>query len=112
LEHVDWVLNNATPQQKGVLYLAQNFWGGRKELQILPSDWHVRMFRTRLGEWYKPVHEQVKIEGQAESVTRSTATMITAPNDAYFINSKPADAIERSNALYQFIGEGADKRSL
>ena len=110
--HIEGILHEAPPQVNGVLYFAQNFWGGRKELGVMPSDWHLRLFRTRMAQWYRPVHELVMLNGKEESATRDTGSIIKAPQDTYFINSKPAEMIVKSNQLYSAIGEGADKRSM
>ena len=110
--HIEGVLYDAPKGANAFLYFAQNFWGGRKELLVMESDWHLRLFRTRAAEWYKPVHEQVMLHGKQEGNTRGTPEVIKAPRSAYFINSKPAEMIEKSNELYTQIGEGADRRSI
>ena len=52
------------------------------------QDWHCRLFRREHGQWYKPVHEQVALDGRPEYVTRETPLLPKAPSGAYMIHSK------------------------
>lgn len=45
-------------------------------------DWHCRLFRRERGLWYKPVHEQVMLDGLPESRTRETPLLVKAPRSA------------------------------
>ena len=51
-------------------------------------DWHCRLFRREHGQWYKPVHEQVALDGRPEYVTRESPLLPKAPAGAYLIHSK------------------------
>lgn len=86
----------------GVLFMTENWWGGGKG-EWNESDWHCRLFQRAHGIWYKPVHEQVMIDGQLEAQTRSSEILKKAPREAWLIHSKPQDAIDRDSTLYATI---------
>ena len=56
--------------------------------QTVEHDWHCRLFRREHGQWYKPVHEQVALDGRPEYVTRGSPILPKAPAGAYLIHSK------------------------
>jgi len=70
----------------GWLFWTRGFTDG-KRAPDLESSWHCRMFRHGSGEWYKKVHEQVRLDGQDESKTRGTPVLRKAPATADFIHS-------------------------
>jgi len=100
MEHVVNVSRGRSEHKPlGWLYLAKNFWAGRPGPYI-ESNWHTRLWKTGHGKFYKPVHEQVALDGRKESDTRNTSVLIKAPVEAYFIHSKSQDEINRSGHLY------------
>lgn len=97
---IERVLSETDKSQHGVLFFTRNFWGGEWGIEV-PSHWHVRMFRTKMAEWYKPIHECVMLNGLQESATRGSPSMIVAPKEAYLIHSKPREKIDASTELYE-----------
>ena len=55
------------------------------------EHWHCRLFRRSSGVWYKPVHEQVMLDGLPEPATRGTPLLPKAPKSAYLIHSRMED---------------------
>jgi hypothetical protein len=107
LSHIVWATKDGAeqfPQAQGWLYWTVNFWGGRLGVEK-EYHWHTRLFKTEGGQFYKPVHEQVRLYGKEESETRNTSFLPKAPKAAYLIHSKPGDVIERDDALYAALGE-------
>lgn len=88
----------------GWLFWTRNFWGGVKGPEE-EYHWHCRLWKSEAGRLYKPVHEQVRLNGQEEATTRETAILPKAPRDAFLIHSKAATEIERADALYRQMGE-------
>lgn len=75
---------------RGYLFFTRNFFGGVRG-EEWEEHWHCRLFRRDAGRWYKPVHEQVALDGQPESDTRGTPILPKAPLGAALIHAKPAD---------------------
>lgn len=75
---------------KGYLWWFRNFFGG-ENLRVPPqeADWHLRMWRTGCGEYYRPVHELVRIDGKPESTTRGTSAVEKIPDDRFIVHAKP-----------------------
>lgn len=87
---------------RGYLFFTQNYFDGRQGAEW-EEHWHCRLFRRGSGIWYKPVHEQVMLEGMPESRTRGTALLPKAPRAAFLIHSRMNDA--RIDEQYVAIGE-------
>lgn len=106
LRMMEWIRNvivsktDVDGATKGFLIFTRNFWGGDWGIEV-EAHWHCRLFRTAHGQWYKKLHEQVKLDGKPESNTRGTIILPKAPKDAYLIHSKPRETIEKSAALYK-----------
>lgn len=94
------------PAPRGYLFFTRNWYDGRKGPEW-EEHWHCRLFQRSHGNWYKPVHEQVMLDGYPEDVTRSTALLPKAPLGAYLIHSKPGDRIGPDDAAYVRIGAAA-----
>lgn len=90
-------------EARGYLFWTTNYFAGVQRTEPIESDWHCRLFRRLAGAWYKPVHEQVMIEGHAESHTRGTDLLLKAPRGAPLIHSKPASRIGVDDAVYARI---------
>jgi hypothetical protein len=88
------------------LFLAKNYWNGNKAEEFA-SDWHIRIFKTGKGRFYRPLHElvEMQIDGKwvNEEGLRGTSKVIVAPEEAYFIHSKTAQECNESNVLYARI---------
>jgi hypothetical protein len=75
---------------RGYLFFTKNFYDGAQAAE-LEEHWHCRLFRRTAGWWYKPVHEQVMLEGMPEHATRGTPLLPKAPLGAYLIHSRMND---------------------
>jgi glycosyltransferase involved in cell wall biosynthesis len=91
--------SNVYPDPRGYLFLARGYIDGQRGAEVEP-DWHCRLFRRDRGTWYKPLHEQVALEGRSESETRGTPWLPKAPRAAYFIHSKASGQQDADLALY------------
>jgi hypothetical protein len=90
------------PAPLGYLFFTKNFYGGRQG-EEWEEHWHCRLFRRGKGNWYKPVHEQVALDGSPESDTRGTPLLPKAPLAACLIHSKGADRIGVDDVVYNRI---------
>lgn len=101
MEHLKWVKTEMHDQRtRGFLYLTINFWAGERGITV-PEHWHTRLFKREGGQWYRPLHELVMIQGKEEHRTRDTVILPKAPEDAYIIHSKPREKVAFSDALYE-----------
>ena len=81
----------------GWLFFTRGYGDGVRDPNEWEQDWHCRLFRRDKGRWYKPVHEQVMLDGRMESSTRETPLLPKAPRAAYLIHSKmTADQMDYS----------------
>jgi hypothetical protein len=87
----------------GYIYWTPNWWGGVKGREE-PYHWHIRLWQSGHGEFYRKVHELVRLNGQDESMTRGN-TALPSPKDAYLIHSKPWDRVFIDQAYYEQLGE-------
>ena len=87
---------------RGYLFFTRNFFAGIRGVEW-EEHWHCRLFRADAGRWYKPVHEQVALDGSPESDTRGTPFLPKAPLAACLIHSKPAERIGVDDAVYNRI---------
>lgn len=105
--HIKWAID---PERQGDdvgwVYWFRNWWGGIRG-EEMPYHYHVRLFRSGRGEWYRPVHELVRLDGFGEDMTRGTYKAPLAGKEFYFIHSKPAEAIAEADELYNKIEKGA-----
>lgn len=85
---------------RGYLFFTRNFYDGRPGSDS-EQDWHCRLFRRTSGVWYKPVHEQVMLDGLPEGMTRGLPALPKAPLGAYLIHSRMNDPLrdEQYDAL-------------
>lgn len=106
ISHIRAVLDYEAnrPHALGWLYWTVNYWGGVKG-EEKNYHWHIRLFRTGKGKFYRPVHELVELDGVKEDVTRGTNVVPFAPPLAYLIHSKAVDTIAESDALYERLGD-------
>lgn len=88
------------PDPRGYLTWTVNYFDGAKG-EEWQEHWHCRFFRSGHGRWYKPVHEQVALDGLQEHQTRGTMLLPYAPRSAMLVHSKPAD--REASALYAAI---------
>ena len=88
---------------RGYLFFTRNYFDGRQG-EEWEEHWHCRLFRRAKGVWYKPVHEQVMLDGMTEAQTRGIPQFLPkAPRSAGIIHSRMND--ERIDAVYVAIGE-------
>ena len=92
---VDWY-GQSHLDPRGYLFWTTDS-NGHANLKI-EHDWHCRLFRADRGRWYKPVHEQVALEGMPEGMTRETPMLVKAPRAAYLIHEGVGSA--EKSALY------------
>lgn len=86
----------------GYVYFTRNYWSGALGEEI-NSDWHIRLFRTGQGRFYRRVHELVELDGKPEHETRGSHLCVVAPKEAYLIHSKPPENMARDCELYTRI---------
>lgn len=85
------------------IYWFKNWWGGVEGPEE-DYHWHIRLWRTGRGKFYRPVHELVMLDGQQEPMTRGTVAAF-APKQAVIIHSKPADKVWSDQDYYETLGE-------
>ena len=78
------------PAPRGYLFFTKSFYDGR-QAEEWEEHWHTRLFRRDVGRWYKPVHEQVALEGRPEDDTRGTPKLPKAPRAAFLVHSRMND---------------------
>ena len=101
MEHVREVVGDNDPNTpNGWLHLSVNYSGGIRDPEQ-EFHWHVRLFRSGHGRFYRALDELVAIDGFPEHVTRGTPALPKAPRAAYLIHSKDSEDIERSSATYE-----------
>lgn len=80
-----------------------NWWGGVLG-EVMPYHYHIRLWRSGHGRFYRKVHELVELDGRNEGSTRGNIAKMVPP-DKYFIHSKPRERIEKDQDLYERLGE-------
>jgi glycosyltransferase involved in cell wall biosynthesis len=105
MKAIDWATMevNDSNASVGYMFWTLNFWGG---LLGAPEEyhWHIRLWRSGHGRFYRKVHELVEIDGNSESMTRDI-TVRRMPKDAPLIHSKAADVLFTDQAYYESLGE-------
>lgn len=106
ISHMNAVIKDqvARPFALGWLYWTVNYWGGVRGPERT-YHWHCRLWRSANGRLYKPVHEQVALNGIPEDQTRGTNLLPAAPKLAYLIHSKHEDDLKNADELYEKLGE-------
>ena len=102
---VEWQ-GHTYPAPRGFTFFTANFEDGVQGPEW-EEHWHIRLFRTSAGSWYRPVHELVMLDGYPEHVTRNTVFCPKAPRSAYLIHSKMGDVAPAATELYVAIGAKA-----
>src|SRR5712671_2221358 len=87
-EDADWQ-GSRYMAPRGYLFFTQNYFDGTQAAEW-EEHWHCRLFR-RDSIWYRPVHEQVMLEGMSEDRTRGTPLLPKAPRSAFLIHSRMND---------------------
>lgn len=90
----------------GYLFDTHNHWNGHNMHAHQELDWHLRMWKTGRGRFYRPVHELVEIDGKKENMTRGTPLVVKAPREAFIIHAKPASVTAEDSQLYTDIEKG------
>lgn len=102
MEHVAEVVRRGPGKsdEAGWLHLSVNYSGGIRD-PFQEFHWHVRLFESVRGRFYRPLDELVLLDGQPETATRNTTLLPKAPRDAYLIHSKDSISIQRSSETYE-----------
>jgi len=96
------VLEDCDQQTLGWLVFTKNFWGGERGISV-EEHWHCRLFRTKAARFYKPLHEQVRLNGMEEPSTRGSLTLPKMNPQDYLIHAKPQQKLDESAAIYSKI---------
>jgi glycosyltransferase involved in cell wall biosynthesis len=105
----DTVTSGGDPRAIGYLVYTPDYYNGRRD-PYYEYQWHVRLFRSGRGRWYRALDELVELDGRGEHETRGTILLPKAPPDATLIHSKGGPYIEQSNVLYERLRrEGKDR---
>lgn len=99
------VVFEADPLRAGYLYWTKDYYDGLED-PYAEYQWHVRLFRSGRGRFYRALDELVELDGLPEPDTRGTHRLPKAPKNAYLIHSKSRDATLQSKALYADIAKG------
>lgn len=99
MEHVRAVVGTNTLEPTGYLYFTRDYYGGRRDPEA-DYQWHVRLWKTGHGKFYRALDELVELDGLDEQRTRNTSKLPKAPKDAYLIHSKSSYDTERSRNTY------------
>jgi glycosyltransferase involved in cell wall biosynthesis len=99
MEHIKDVITVPRPDAIGWLHLSVNYTGGIRD-PFQEFHWHVRLFESVRGRFYRPLDELVSLDGRAEHDTRGTPLLPKAPREAYLIHSKDTASAKRSADLY------------
>lgn len=109
MQHIrDHVEADRDPDRAGYLYWTKDYYDGVED-PYAEYQWHVRLFRSGRGRFYRALDELVELDGLPEHDTRGTSRLPKAPRDAYLIHSKSRDATLQSKALYANIAKGVSK---
>ena len=109
MEHIRRVVTeDLDPLRAGYLYWTKDYYDGVED-PYAEYQWHVRLFRSGRGRFYRPLDELVELDGLPEQDSRGTHRLPKAPRDAYLIHSKSRDATLQSKALYADIASGVSK---
>lgn len=104
MKHIKTVTDpGSTTSELAWIYWTPNWWGGKKG-EEQPYHWHIRLWRSGHGRFYRHVHELVELDGRNESMTRGSLAMF-APRDARLIHSKGWDDAIQAQDLYESMGE-------
>lgn len=106
MQHIrDRVTADLDTDRAGYLYWTKDYYDGMED-PYAEYQWHVRLFRSGRGRFYRALDELVELDGFPEPDTRGTNRLPKAPRDAYLIHSKSRDATLESKALYATIAKG------
>ena len=104
MQHVASVVERSNGADRGNeagwLHLSVNYTGGIRD-PFQEFHWHVRLFESVRGRFYRPLDELVSLDGRPETDTRNTTLLPKAPRDAYLIHSKDSISAERSRETYE-----------
>jgi len=94
---------NAVDAPVGHAFWFFNWWGGVLG-DPMPYHYHIRLWRSGHGKFYRKVHELVMLDGKNEVQTRGI-TVKMVPADRFIIHSKPADKLKADQDYYEQLGE-------
>ena len=93
------ITSDINPDALGYLFYTPDFFGGKRD-PYYEYQWHVRLFRSGHGKWYRKLDELVILDGQPEYLLRGGNYLPKAPVTATLIHSKSSDATVKSRELY------------
>lgn len=94
----------------GYLHFTRDYYAGMLDPEA-EYQWHVRLFRSGHGRFYRALDELVELDGRPEHDLRGTPALPKAPKSAYLIHSKDGIAVEQSKRLYDRIRQGQKTNS-
>ena len=101
MKHIrDVVTYTVDPDRAGYLYWTKDYYDGTED-PYAEYQWHVRLWRSGRGRFYRHLDELVELDGFTEDQTRGMYRLQKAPRDAYLIHSKGKDETEKSKELYE-----------
>jgi glycosyltransferase involved in cell wall biosynthesis len=103
MQHIKQVTERNAERPIAFTYWTPNWWGGKKG-EEMPYHWHIRLWQTGHGEFYRAVHELVRLDGMEESMTRGTLA-VEAPREARLIHSKGWEDAVAAQDYYETLGE-------
>jgi hypothetical protein len=103
MQHIKEVTAPDANSPLAFIYWTPNWWGGTKGDEQ-PYHWHIRLWKTDHGHWYRRVHELVSLNQMEESMTRGNIA-VHAPKSAYLIHSKAWDDAIAAQDYYEKLGE-------
>lgn len=104
LDHIGKVVKANDRRELGWLYFSVEYFDAIRNPEF-EWQWHVRLFKTAQGRWYRPLHELVSLGGRPENETRNTPRLLRAPKKAYFIHSKDQARVVESSRLYEHMAK-------
>lgn len=86
----------------GYLFWFRSFFAGTNlRLPESEADFHMRMFRPNSAEFYRPVHELVRIKGLDEGASRGKHDVVgKLPKSHFVIHAKPPHLIDADSLAY------------
>lgn len=84
------------------LHWTKDYYAGRED-PYAEYQWHIRLFRTGVGRFYRPLDELISLGGLREDETRNTHRVPKAPKESYLIHSKGREDVDRSKTTYDRI---------
>lgn len=112
-----WIHEKVREPEKPKSAVGYLFWfrsyfeGTNRRMPETEADYHIRMFRPNAAEFYRPVHELVKIKGLDEGATRGRTGLVErVPKNNFVIHAKPTGRLDDDSRMYHEIETGQRKK--